>query len=186
MSATSNRIEYHEARQYSLLEHALRDRHTEVVRLVTISCAVLSIALALFHLFVALFGTPETRSFRSTHLTVMLVLALLLNPLFRSSFRDAIDSGRRRLGFSIDLLLVLAGIGVQVYTMWDVNAFQMREGELTRTDIYVGTVMVLLVLEATRRAVGIPMICVTLFFVAHSLYAHHFPGFMFGPPTSYE
>ena len=180
------RIEYQEVRDYSLLEQALRSRQTDTLRVITISCAILSISLALFHLFVALFGTPETRSFRSTHLTVMLVLAILMNPLWRQSFRDPIDSGKRRLGFAFDLLLVFIGIAIQVYTMWDVHAFQMREGELTQADIYVGTVMIILVLEATRRAVGLPMVLVTLFFVVHSLYANYFVGFMFGPPTSYH
>lgn len=186
------RLEYNEVRDISLLEQLLRDRGWSLAQIVAFCCAVLSIALALFHFYVAAFGTPETRSFRSTHLTVMLVLALLINPLFRSSFRDPLTGSDGRLdprllaGFCVDIVLVTIAIGIQVYTLWDVDALMMREGELTQTDIYVGAVMLALVMEVTRRAVGLPMVLVTSFFIVHSLYANHFFGFFYGPPTSVE
>lgn len=186
------RLEYNEVREISLLEQLLRERGWNLAQAVAFCCAVLSIALALFHFYVAAFGTPETRSFRSTHLTVMLVLALLLNPLFRGSYRDPLSGAdgsvdpRRLVGFIIDLVLVAVAIGIQVYTLWDVEALMMREGELTETDIYVGAIMLALVMEVTRRAVGLPMVLVTAFFIVHSLYANHFFGFFYGPPTSVE
>jgi TRAP transporter 4TM/12TM fusion protein len=192
MTDTASRIEYNEIRELSLTERLLLDRGFALARTVALVCVVLSVALALFHLYVAAFGTPETRSFRSTHLTVMLVLAVLLNPLGRKSYRDALvipgdaDNGKRIGGFLFDLALVAVGIGIQIYTLWDVDEFMMREGELTQTDVYVGAAMLLLVMEVTRRAVGWPMVAVTLFFAGHALYANKFPGFFFGPPTSFE
>ena len=192
MSQAADRIEYGEVRDTSLLESALRDRRRTLVRSIAVACATLSIALALFHLFVAVFGTPESRSFRSTHLTVMLVLAILLNPLGRRLFSDPVwvsgDAGnpKRVLGLIVDLALVALGLGIQAYTLHDIDAFASREGDLTRADLYLGTAMIALVFEATRRAVGIPMVLVTLFFVAHTLYANYFFGFFYGPPTSFE
>ncbi|MDJ0942935.1 MAG: TRAP transporter permease [Kiloniellales bacterium] len=185
MSNTVERIEYGERREYSLLEQALRRRRLDFAVLVTTVCAVLSIALALFHLYVAVFGTPESRSFRSTHLTAMLVLAILLNPTSRPGGRRE-RRGGFPLGLAWDLFLVTVGIGIQVYTLYDIEALLEREGDLIRADVYVGSAMILLVLEATRRAVGLPMVLVTLFFVAHALYANHFFGFLYGPPTSFE
>jgi TRAP transporter 4TM/12TM fusion protein len=186
------RLSYAEVREVSLLERLLGGRRGGVVHALTLGCVTLSIALALFHLYVAVYGTPETRSFRSTHLTVMLVLALLLNPLFRRSMRDPVwlpgDAGnwKRLIGLGVDAVLVAIGLGVQIYTMWDVDAFQMREGELTQADIWVGSIMIVLVLETTRRAVGLPMVFIAGFFAVHALYANHFPGFFYGPPTSYH
>ena len=185
MADTVERIEYGERREYSLFEQVLRSRRFNLAVAVLTAAAVLSIALGLFHLFVAVFGTPESRSFRSTHLTVMLVLAILLNPTSpRAVGRDG-DS-RLTLGFAWDLFLVAVGIGIQVYTLYDIEALLEREGDLNTADLYVGSAMILLVLEATRRAVGLPMVLVTLFFVAHSLYANHFFGFLYGPPTSFQ
>jgi TRAP transporter 4TM/12TM fusion protein len=187
-----DRLEYHEVKETSLLETVLRDRATSLPVLVAAVCAVLAIALALFHLYAAVFGTPETRSFRGTHLTVMLVLALLLNPLFRRSYRDplATPGGRgdalRLLGFGIDLLLVGFGLFVQGYTLYDIDGFNMRGGDITHMDLWVGAGYILLVLEATRRAVGWAMVFVSGFFVVHALYSHHFFGFLYGPPTSFR
>jgi TRAP transporter 4TM/12TM fusion protein len=190
--AAEDRLEYHEVKETSLLETVLRDRGTRLPVLVAAVCAVLAIALALFHLYAAVFGTPETRSFRGTHLTVMLVLALLLNPLFRGSYREPlrVPGGRgnalRMLGFGIDLALVGLGLFVQAYTMWDIDGFNMRGGDITHLDLWVGAGFILLVLEATRRAVGWAMVCVSGFFVLHALYSPYFFGFLYGPPTSFR
>ena len=176
----------------SLLEQALRLPGADLARTVACTVAVLSIALALFHLFCALFGTPESRAFRSTHLAVMLVLAFLLRPLGRASPLDPVlvpgDPGnaRRLAGFAADLALAALGIFVQAYTLFDLEAFLMRQGDITDTDMAVGALMVVLVLEATRRMVGLAMVAVAGFFVAHALYTPHFPGFLYGPPTSYR
>jgi TRAP-type uncharacterized transport system fused permease subunit len=184
------RLEYHEVREISLLETVLRDRQFRLPVVVAAVAAVLAIALALFHLYAAVYGTPETRSFRGTHLTVMLVLALLLNPLFRKSHRDPLlvpgdaRNAWRLTGFVVDLLLVGFGLFVQIYTLYDVDAFNMRGGDITQLDLWVGLAYILLVMEATRRAVGWAMVIVTSFFVIHSLYSNHFFGFLFGPPTS--
>lgn len=185
-----NRIEYHEKREISLLESVLRDRQFRLPVVIAAVAAVLAIALALFHLYAAVFGTSETRSFRGTHLTVMLLLTLLLNPLFRKSYRDPLRvpgdarNGLRLAGFGVDLLLVAFGLFVQVYTLHDNEAFQMRGGSMTQMDQWVGIAYILLVLEVTRRAVGIAMVCVTSFFVVHSLYSNYFFGFLYGPPNS--
>ena len=185
------RIEYDEVKTYSLLEISLRERGLHAARAIAIAASTLSIALALFHLYVAAFGTPETRSFRSTHLTVMLVLGILLNPLFRKSIHERLiragDPGnaKRVAGFAADMVLVALGIFVQVYTLWDIEAFHNRQADLATSDLYVGSILILLVLEATRRTVGIAMVCVTTFFVVHALYSNYFFGILYGPPTSF-
>lgn len=186
------RLEYHEVREASLLETVLRDRLTQLPGVIAAVGAVLAIALALFHLYTAVYGTPETRSFRGTHLTVMLVLAVLLNPLFRRSYRDPLftpggaGNALRGSGFLIDLVLVGFGLFVQGYTLWDIDGFNMRGGDITPLDLWVGLGFILLVLEATRRVVGWAMVAVTGFFVLHSLYSNHFFGFLYGPPTSFR
>ena len=141
---SQSRLEYHEVKDISLLETVLRDRQLRLPVVIAAVAAVLAIALALFHLYAAVYGTPETRSFRGTHLTVMLVLALLLNPLFRKSHRDPLlvpgDAGNawRLGGFIVDLLLVGFGLFVQIYTLYDVDAFNQRGGDITQLDLWVG------------------------------------------------
>lgn len=181
----SPQLLYQEARDYSVLEHALMDRTFGIIKWIALTVATLAIALGMFHLFVAVFGTPESRSFRSTHLTVMMVLAVLLFPLGRKRWNDMPATQWQWIAFGIDVALVFLVLGVQVYTMWDVDAFNQREGELIPSDLWMGSLLILLVMETTRRAVGLPMVIVTTFFVVHALYANHFFGFLYGPPTSF-
>ncbi len=61
MASAAAPIEYHETRVYSLLELVLRERALRLTVVVAGVASALSIALALFHLYVAVFGTPETR-----------------------------------------------------------------------------------------------------------------------------
>jgi TRAP transporter 4TM/12TM fusion protein len=192
MTEATGHIGSEEVKDLSLLERSLRARRLSLPVAIGLGCSILSIALALFHLFVAEFGTPDSRSFRGTHLTVMLVLAVFLKPLFRTSLYDPLvvpgDNGnpKRILGFAADLVLVGLGVLVQVYTLYDVAEFQAREGALLPSDVYVGMVLVFLVLEATRRVVGWTMVCLAAFFILHSLYAPYFFGLLYGPPTSVE
>ncbi len=178
-------LHYDEVREYSVLEHALMRRGYDVVKWIAIVVAIISISLALFHLYVAVFGTPQSRAFRSTHLTGMMVLAIMLYPLGRDSWKNHPENPKQWGMFGVDLLLIGAIVAVQVYTLWDLDAFSQREGELIESDLWMGSLLILLVMETTRRAVGLPMVIVTAFFVVHSLYAHHFFGFLYGPPTSF-
>ena len=182
-------LSYQETREVGFLERLLLDRNWSIIRALLIFCSVLSISLALFHLFVAVWGTPEGRSFRSVHLTVMLVLAILINPLGRTSIHSPIfQSGdnsnfKRLLGFTIDLMLVLLVLFVQLWTIWDIDGFHARYGEKEIPDLIVGGILIAIVLETTRRAVGWAMVLITGFFILHALYANYFFGFFYGPPV---
>jgi TRAP transporter 4TM/12TM fusion protein len=78
------------------------------------------------------------------------------------------------------------GIGIQGYTLWDIDAFNFRGGDLDPADLWLGGIMILLVLEAARRTVGMAMVFVTLFFILQSLFSHRFFWIFFGPPTSFR
>ncbi len=191
LPAGSQVISYEEKQELGFLERLLLRRDTGLVQLVAYCCAIVAISLALFHLFVAVFGTPEGRSFRSVHLTGMLVLAFFMNPLCRESWRDpvsisgAVGNARRKFGLAVDLLLIVLVLFVQLWTLYDINAFHMRYGEKELYDLIVGGVLIVLVLEATRRVVGWSMVIITGFFICHSLYANHFFSFFYGPPVRF-
>ena len=90
----------------------------------------------------------------------MLVLAIFCHPLFRRSIMEPLvvagdaRNSLRLAGFGIDLALVCLVLFIQVWTIWDIDAFHMRYGEKDLPDLIVGGILIALVLEATRRAVG--------------------------------
>jgi len=142
--------------------------------------AVLSVSLSLFHLFIAYSGAVEAHAFRSTHLAFILVLAFLLKPLGRKSWRDPINGW-----FLVDAVCILLVVFIQIYTLYDLDAFIFRRGDLTDWDIRLGTVFLILLLEATRRTVGWAMVIIASFFLAHTALSDHFIGILFGPPASW-
>jgi len=190
-SNDGQRISYEEHHEHGFLERLLLDHRPGVLNAVFFVCTVTAIALGVFHLYVAAFGTPEGRSFRSVHLTAMLALAIFMNPSFRSSPWQPLSvpgDSRNRLrwaGFGIDLVLVALVLFIQIWTIYDINAFHMRYGEKETADLIVGGICIVLVLEATRRAVGWAMVIITGFFILHALYANYFFGFFYGPPVRF-
>ena len=120
----------------------------------------------------------------------MMVLAVFMYPLFRTSIKEAIiikddkqGNIRRSIGFTYDLIILILIIFIQLWTTWDIESFMLRYGDKYIGDIIVGSILIFIVLDATRRAVGWAMVAVAGFFMMHALYAHKFFGFFYGPPT---
>ena len=191
MQSSSKKLVYNEVKEISFLDELIQwSKSKSLYYWIIIICSWLSIGLAFYHLFVAVYGTPEGRSFRSVHLSVMMILAVFIYPLFRKSINDKIilpndEKGNflRLLGSFYDLLIIISIIFVQLWTTWDVETFMMRYGDKYIGDIIVGSILIFLVLDGTRRAVGWAMVFVAGFFMLHALYAHKFFGFFYGPPT---
>ena len=191
MQSSSKKLVYNEVKEISFLDELIQwSKDKSLYYWIIIICSWLSIGLAFYHLFVAVYGTPEGRSFRSVHLSVMMILAVFIYPVFRKSINDKIilpndEKGNflRLLGSIYDFLIIISIIFVQLWTTWDVETFMMRYGDKYIGDIIVGSILIFLVLDGTRRAVGWAMVFVAGFFMLHALYAHKFFGFFYGPPT---
>ena len=191
MQSSSKKLVYNEVKEISFLDELIQwSKSKSLYYWIIIICSWLSIGLAFYHLFVAVYGTPEGRSFRSVHLSVMMILAVFIFPVFRKSINDKIilpndEKGNflRLLGSIYDFLIIISIIFVQLWTTWDVETFMMRYGDKYIGDIIVGSILIFLVLDGTRRAVGWAMVFVAGFFMFHALYAHKFFGFFYGPPT---
>ena len=191
MQSSSKKLVYNEVKEISFLDELIQwSKNKSLYYWIIIICSWLSIGLAFYHLFVAVYGTPEGRSFRSVHLSVMMILAVFIYPVFRKKINDKIilpndEKGNflRLFGSIYDFLIIISIIFVQLWTTWDVETFMMRYGDKYIGDIIVGSILIFLVLDGTRRAVGWAMVFVAGFFMLHALYAHKFFGFFYGPPT---
>ncbi|MBC8438781.1 MAG: TRAP transporter permease [Deltaproteobacteria bacterium] len=174
------KLEYNEVKKESILEWLLRQKKGIFHFPLELAICLLSVTLSIYHLYVAYAGSLEAHAFRSTHLAFVLVLCFLLNPLGRKKWTDP-----KNAWFSLDLLLVGLTIAIQVYTLWDLDAFIFRRGDLTQMDIYAGTAMIILLMEATRRAVGWAMMFIALFFLAQTAFSDKLFWIFYGPPSSW-
>mgnify|MGYP000409786835 CR=1 FL=1 len=150
---------------------------------IAVTVAGLSLSLALFQLFLGYFPSPGAHLQRMTHVSFVLVLAFLLFPLGRNSWRDPPN-----LLFAIDLLLIAGVLLLQAWVTWDHQAFLLKDGNLQPIDHWYFGLFLVVLIEATRRAVGLPLALVAIFFLFHTLYADLFSflGPFYGPPTSWD
>ena len=174
------KVSYGEVRDVSALEWFLRQKGLTPHLIIAIIIAGTGISLSLYHLFTGYAGPVEAHSFRSTHLALIMILAFFFRPLGRKSWRDPI-----RWTFYVDMVFILLVTAIEVYTLYDIEAFIWRRGELTNWDILAGTILILLLLEATRRVVGWAMVIIASFFLIQTAFSDHFFGILYGPPNSW-
>lgn len=176
----SGKIEFQVSRAQTLFEWFLSQKKLSPQYLIALLVSILSISLCFFHLFIAFAGSIEAHTFRSTHLSIILILAFLIRPLGRKTWKDPLNAW-----FSIDLICILLVVFIQFYTLYDLDKFIFRRGDLTDWDIRLGTVFMILLLEATRRTVGWAMVLIASTFIVHTAFSDYFWGIFYGPPSSW-
>ncbi len=131
------------------------------------SITAVAVAMSLFHLWVAFFGPPDAYVFRGSHLAFALVLAFLLQP-GRHGNADRVGPW--------DVVLVLAAAAAALYPAVELNYIQNRiyyVDDPRLADYIFGGALVLLVLEATRRATGWALPITAFVFIAYGLTLGH-------------
>ena len=128
--------------------------------------AIMAIALAMscYHLWIAWSGTPNALVLRSAHLAFALTLAFLTLPL---TARHEPENPR-----PWDLALLLLGLAACAYPIISIEYFLSRMyyvDDPLWIDLILGYGTVLLVLEATRRAVGLALPITASAFLLYAL-----------------
>ncbi|PQO22436.1 permease, partial [Rhodobacteraceae bacterium WD3A24] len=125
--------------------------------------AAVAVALSLFQLYTA--GIEPLGLFyqRPIHLGFVMVLTFLIYPVFGQSRR------RGPLGWVIDAAFVAAAFYSAFYITWNLDAIINRAGFWTQTDIWVGILCTVTVLEASRRAVGLGMTVIGIIAILYAL-----------------
>ncbi len=131
--------------------------------------AAIAISFSLFQVYTAIFGVFDAMIQRSVHLAFAFTLIYLLYPMNKKWRRDRINP--------IDAVLAVLGAGVPIYitVLWT-KVLSQRAGSATPLDVVVGVIGVLLVLEAARRVVGLPIVIVALTFIAYAFAGPYLPG----------
>ncbi len=130
--------------------------------------AALAISFSVFQLYTAIFGVLDAQLQRAIHLGFGLSLSFLLYPTKKSWRRDKLHP--------VDGVLAILGAAAPAYIVINYYQLVLRSGLPTTTDIIIGIIGIALVIEAARRVVGIPMVCVVLFFIAYAFLGQHMPG----------
>lgn len=121
-----------------------------------------------FQLYSSLTGRIPQQMVRYAHLGFALGLAYWLYPATKKKYRDRASV--------LDLVFCFSLIGTVVYALYNYVALQQRAGAFTDLDVYIGAVAVLLVMEAGRRVVGIPIIIIATTFMLYAKFGNHLTG----------
>jgi TRAP transporter 4TM/12TM fusion protein len=160
-------------KQQQLIEELDRETHVRKPKnpLFAAFFAVLCVAVSLYHFITAFIGTPVVLEHRSLHVAMMLVLGFIMYP-----FSGKSDYTKTSL---FDWVLVAASLIVPLYMAVDYLGVVERAGNPNVPDLIVATLLVLLVLEATRRSAGIALPVLSLIFIVYGLFGRGLPG-LFG------
>jgi TRAP transporter 4TM/12TM fusion protein len=114
---------------------------------------------------------------RSVHLAFALALVYLSFPMFRKVRPGGALSAlaaTHRLPW-IDVALAVAAAGAACYFVLDYEGIAQRMGDPSTRDILIGAVLVVLLLEATRRALGAALAVLAGSFIVYCRFAEYMP-----------
>jgi TRAP transporter 4TM/12TM fusion protein len=129
------------------------------------------LAFSLFQLTASIFQFIPRQLLLSIHLGFALSLVFLLFPARKKNLK------MNKLAW-YDVVLAVISVGIGAYWPMMQDEIVNRVGIMTSLDFYVGLAAILLVLEATRRAVGLPITIISSAFLLYMYYGRQMPGFL--------
>jgi TRAP transporter 4TM/12TM fusion protein len=129
---------------------------------------VIAVSMSMFHLYTGAFGVFTAMIQAGVHLAFALALIFLLFPATKKSPRVKLPI--------YDILLSIAGFSVGLYVVLNYGEILAREGSATPLEIVLGVVATLLVLEATRRTLGLSMVILSFLFILYAYFGAYIPG----------
>ncbi|WP_336056205.1 TRAP transporter permease [Nitratireductor sp. CH_MIT9313-5] len=142
--------------------------------------------LSCYHYYTAGYGIPQATTHRGLHLAFTLALIFIFFTAWSrpTSPKSGILSP---FGFPLtDWLLAIAGAISALYVPWIFNDLAFRVGDPLPIDVFMGTVLIAVLLEATRRAMGWPLPVIALLFIAYAYFGQAMPGIFAHPGASWN
>ena len=139
---------------------------------IAVVISVIAIAMSLFHFYTGGFGLWLALKQRALHLTFALALIFLIYPTTKKGF----GSDKSKVPF-IDVILAVLGAGSCLYLIIFYKELVFRAGLPNNIDLIMGAITILLVLEATRRAIGPELPIVVIVFLLYAYFGPYMPGY---------
>lgn len=131
---------------------------------------IILLAFSVFQLYTAIFGQFPAQIQRTVHLGFGLTLVFLLFPASKKGIKTKIAW--------YDYILAALGAFVGAYWVLNYDRLVKSLGTLETMDFWVGLIVTLLVLEAARRAVGIPITIIAGLFLMYAYFGPYLPDFL--------
>ena len=121
----------------------------------------LAVGWSVFQLAIASVVVVPATQARAVHLAFAIVLAFLVFPARRGQSTD-------RIPWYDYLFAVAAGLGV-LYLVIDYTGIALRQGIVLPREVVIGSITILLLLEATRRSLGPALSAICFVFILYAM-----------------
>ncbi|MBR9982619.1 MAG: TRAP transporter permease [Desulfatitalea sp.] len=145
---------------------SLRDTLQTIVKLVALGMAVFQIYTAHFGLFSAMVQRP-------VHLAFACTLVLLIYPAAPGFYKHRPYPWILRI---VDFLLIGLSLWALIHLTITYKTLAVRGGVASTADLWMGGLIMVLVLECTRRLMGVALPLIALVALAYSRYGDLIPG----------
>jgi TRAP transporter 4TM/12TM fusion protein len=139
-------------------------------RVIGVLVLLIAVALGVYQLHTAMYLTLDSYLQRVVHLLFVLVLVFMLRPAGKGRWARTLPLAL------VDLALVATSVAASLYPVVYYDEIVRRIGTPTALDVWMGIVMVLLVLEACRRVIGLFMSLLVAAFLAYAWLGPLLPG----------
>jgi TRAP transporter 4TM/12TM fusion protein len=146
------------------------------IHVIAFMIAVLALSFIFFHVYIAYFTQPTSYLTNTLHVSFMLCLCQLLFPRRRKSWKDKLNAW-----FVYDIVCFFLVIVIQVYILWDFDAFVARRGMENTWDLAAGLCLIFLAIEACQRVLSWTLCVLVTFFLGQAAYGEFFFGIFYGP-----
>jgi TRAP transporter 4TM/12TM fusion protein len=133
--------------------------------------AVIGAAWSIFQFYTSGFGLLAAMPQRAITLLFTLVLSFFLYPMWKNEKLSLFVKAR-------DSILIVLSIITCVNIIINYHLIAENLGISNLKDIVLGSILVILVFEATRRTVGLPLVIAAGVFIVYALAGQYWPGIL--------
>ena len=137
----------------------------------------IAVLWALFQLALPRFVVLDSVTVRAAHLAFAVALVFLGYPISRHERRIKFLHAVDRIPL-IDFVLAAAAVSAVLYIVFDWQGVASRAGRPIPRDIFFGILTIVLVLEASRRVIGLPLGIIALVFTLYAFLGPYLPRFI--------
>ncbi|RAP42195.1 C4-dicarboxylate ABC transporter permease [Rhodovulum viride] len=160
-------------------------RFRTVARPLAMLAAAIMFLLSCYHYYTAGFGIPPATTHRGLHMGVTLLLVFLSFSAFGG--KEVRPGPLAPWGMPlIDWVLAGAGLVAALYVPWIYADLAFRVGNPLPVDIAMGTILIVVLLEAVRRSMGWPLPVIAILFIAYAYFGRSMPGILVHPGASWS
>ena len=149
--------------------------------------AIALFSLSVFHYYTAGFGLLREVTHRAVHMAFVLALIFLVFSARRDDRTLYASSLWRPAGIPLlDWAFAAAAVVSTLYVPYVFSDLAFRVGNPLTIDVVMGTLLIVVLLEATRRSMGWPLPVIAILIIAYGLFGRHAPGVLVHPGASWS